>query len=113
MESNDTIFIGNEDFVNEAHQLMDYCFEQILEIIQKLDGMKEEYYPVLFESCISSGNILIGNCNLSNAKVNAFVNKMFKMSDKYLVENNKKTGAVQLSRNQINLTYESFRKKKE
>jgi hypothetical protein len=88
VESNDQIFIGNEDFYKECEQLMDYCFEQILEIIQKLDAVKEQYYPVLFISCLNAANILIGNCEV-NQKINGFVNKMFKMADKYLVENNK------------------------
>lgn len=64
---------------------MDHCFEQIMEIIQKLDESKEQFYPVLFTACLDSANILIGNCEISG-KVNSYINKMFKMSDKYLVE---------------------------
>jgi len=37
---------------------------------------------------------------------------MFKMADGYLTENNK-TATEKLNRNQINLTFENFRKKKE
>ena len=52
-----------------------------------------------------------------NQKTNGFINKMFKMSDKYLSENNKSAAnqpmGVQLSRARINLSYEAFRKKKE
>lgn len=92
---------------------MDHCFEQIMEIIQKLDEVKEQYYPVLFEACLDSANILIGNCQLSG-KVNSYINKMFKMSDKYLVEHNKLKGDESLlNRNYITSSYEAFRKKKE
>jgi hypothetical protein len=38
---------------------------------------------------------------------------MFKMADKYLTENNKTAGKMQLSRNYINSSYEAFRNKKE
>mmetsp|Transcript_19078 Transcript_19078/g.32556 ORF Transcript_19078/g.32556 Transcript_19078/m.32556 type:complete len:193 (-) Transcript_19078:156-734(-) len=88
VESNDQIFIGNEEFVSECEALMDYCFEQLLEIIQKLDAVKDHYYALLFNLCLESANILMANCQISQ-KINGFVNKMFKMSDKYLVEHNK------------------------
>lgn len=41
VESNDQIFIGNDAFYNECNNLMDQCFEQILDIIQKLDAIKD------------------------------------------------------------------------
>jgi hypothetical protein len=40
VDSNDRIFIGNDDFKREANQLLDFCFDQVLEIIQKLDEVK-------------------------------------------------------------------------
>lgn len=113
VESNDQIFIGNDDFTQEAEGLMDHCFELIMETIQKLDETKEQYYPVLFDACLDSANILIGNCEIQG-KVNGYINKMFKMSDKYLVEHNKLKGNdTELNRNYINSSYEAFRKKKE
>lgn len=33
VNSNDEIFIGNDDFKKEAESLMDYCFDQILELV--------------------------------------------------------------------------------
>jgi hypothetical protein len=48
VDSNDSIFIGNEDFKREGNQLMDYCFDQILEILEKLNENKASYYGVLF-----------------------------------------------------------------
>lgn len=33
VDSNDRIFIGNDDFKREANQLLDFCFDQVLEII--------------------------------------------------------------------------------
>ena len=113
VESNDQIFIGDDEFQKECNELMDHCFDEILEIIQKLDALKQQYYPVLFESCLDLANVLIGNCNY-NPKVVSFINKMFKVSDKYLVENNQmKDKENQLSRTYINTSYEAFRKKKE
>lgn len=113
VESNDQIFIGDENFQNDCNQLMDHCFEQILDIIQKLDAVKDQYYPVLFESCLDAANILIGSCNIQQ-KTGGFINKMFKMSDKYLSENNNSpTKKITLARYRINLSYEAFRKKKE
>ena len=93
---------------------MDDIFDQILEIIQKLDGVKDQYYHVLFHTCLDAADLLIGNCNFT-PKINGFVNKMFKMADKYMSENNKVPGNTdkQLSRTRINSTYEAFRKKKE
>lgn len=92
---------------------MDHCFELIMEVIQKLDETKEQYYPVLFESCLDSANILIGNCEIQG-KVNSYINKMFKMSDKYLVEHNKLKGnETDLNRNWINSSYAAFAKRKE
>ena len=84
-----------------------------MEIIQKLDEVKDQYLPVLFEACLDSANLLIGNCQISG-KVNSYINKMFKMSDKYLVEHQKLKGNESLlNRNYINLSYDAFRKKKE
>jgi hypothetical protein len=92
---------------------MDHCFEQILDIIQKLDAVKDQYYPVLYESCLDAANILIGSCNMQQ-KTGGFINKMFKMSDKYLSENNNSPSKKEtLLRFRINLSYEAFRKKKE
>lgn len=70
---------------------MDYCFEQITDTIAKLNEVKEQYYPVLFETCLDAANLLIGTCDLT-PKICSFINKMFKMSDNYLQENNKLAG---------------------
>jgi len=88
VESNDQIFIGSDEFKKECEDLMDHCFEQILDIIQRLDAVKDQYYPVLFETCMDAANILIGNCAVNTKPINGFVNKMFKMSDKYMAANN-------------------------
>lgn len=58
-----------------------------------------------------AANTLVCNCAI-NKKIDTFVNKMFKMADGYLTDNNKVSGE-KLSRNVINLTFENFRKKKE
>jgi hypothetical protein len=48
VDSNDRIFIGNDDFKREGNQLMDHCFDQILELIEKLNEIKTSYFGVLF-----------------------------------------------------------------
>ena len=113
VESNDQIFIGSDDFQKECNSLMDHLFEQILETIQKLDEVKDNYYQVLFTTCIDVADLLIGTCVFTK-QINGFINKMFKMSDKYLTENNKVASPNnQLTRVRINSSFESFRKKKE
>lgn len=111
VDSNDRIFIGNEQFKKEAEQMMDFCFDQILEIIEKLNEAKNQYLPVLFQICMMSANTLIGNCAFSK-KIDTFINKMFKMADGYMTEHNK-ISQDKINRNVINLTFESYRKKKE
>lgn len=41
VNSNDQIFIGNEDFETEANRMIDYCFAQVLENITKLNETKD------------------------------------------------------------------------
>ena len=48
VDSNDRIFIGNDDFKRESNQLLDFCFDQILEVIEKLNDVKASYSGVLF-----------------------------------------------------------------
>ena len=58
---------------------------------------------------------MIGNCQMTK-KIENFINKLFKMADGYLAEYSKlpvTANSEKLSRNMINLTFESFRKKKE
>ena len=115
LDSNDNIFIGNDDFKREGNQLLDFCFDQILEILEKLNENKASYYPVLFQICILSANTLISHCQMTK-KIENFINKLFKMADGYLAEYSKlpvTANSEKLSRNMINLTFESFRKKKE
>ena len=58
---------------------------------------------------------MIGNCQMTK-KIENFINKLFKMADGYLAEYSKlpvTANSEKLSRNMINLTFESFRKKKD
>lgn len=59
---------------------------------------------------------MLQNCQFTK-KVETFVNKMFKMADGYLQDYQKlppqSQQAERCTRGMINLTYESFRKKKE
>lgn len=45
-------------------------------------------------------------------KIEGYINKMFKMADGYMNENNK-ISADKLNRNIINLSFENYKKKKE
>lgn len=40
VNGNDSIFIGNDEFVEKANQLMDYSFQQILDLITELNEKK-------------------------------------------------------------------------
>lgn len=115
LDSNDNIFIGNDDFKREGNQLLDFCFDQILEILEKLNENKASYYPVLFQICILSANTLISHCQMTK-KIEVFINKLFKMADGFLAEYSKlpiSSTGEKLNRNMINTTFENFRKKKE
>lgn len=41
VNSNDQIFIGSEDFEQEANKMMDFCFSQILEKITQMNEQKD------------------------------------------------------------------------
>lgn len=60
VNSNDQIFQGNQDFVNETNRLIDYCFSMVLEHITTMDEQKGEYAADLFRLTISCANLLIG-----------------------------------------------------
>lgn len=88
VDSNDRIFVGNDDFKRETNQLLDFCFDQVLEIIEKLNELKASYFGTLFQICILAANTLIAHCQITK-KIEVFINKMFKMADTYLTEHNK------------------------
>ena len=95
--------------------LLDFCFDQILELIEKLNEVKVSYFGTLFQICILAANSLISHCQITK-KVETFVNKLFKMADGYLTEHSKLPVSAQgerLTRNMINMTFENFKKKKE
>jgi hypothetical protein len=48
VDSNDRIFIGNDAFIKEAQDMTDFCFDQILGIVEKLNEVKQQFYPTLF-----------------------------------------------------------------
>lgn len=61
--------------------------------------------------CLDTASCLIMNCAFTK-KVDNFINKMFKMADQYVTENNTMHGE-KLTKVRITQTYESYRKKKE
>lgn len=95
--------------------MIDYCFQQIADIISKMNEVQERYYPVLFESTLDAANLLLTTCELAGQKpTTSFINKMFKLSDGYLVNHNKSAKEEnQLPRSYINHSFDTFRKKKE
>lgn len=82
------MFTGHAAFHDECEQMIDYCFSQITEIIMRMDEVKDQYYPVLFESCLDAANLIVSTCEPAKQS-NSCVNKMFKLSDGYLVGHNK------------------------
>ena len=114
VNSNDQIFIGMDEFTEEANRLIDFCFGEVLDILTQLSEKKSEYLPELFKLCLSSANALIGVGNLQFKQISSFVNKMFKNADMFLTEHNEKPGVQEkLSRNLINRSFDMFKKKKE
>lgn len=118
VNSNDQIFIGNDDFVAESNRMIDYCFAQVLETISKLNEQKETHLKQLFMMCINCANLLIGVGDTGHKDIAKFINKMFKMADGYLTEYNNKLPpnappSEKLSRNLINKSFDVFKKKKD
>ena len=119
VNSNDKIFIGNDQFTEEASQLMDFCFAELLECITELNEKKSDHLRELNRLCIFAANILISCCNVSVKKISSYTNKMFKMSDGYLEEFNGQDAAKvteqggPINRNAINNTFDAFKRKKD
>lgn len=92
---------------------MDYCFDQILELVTQLNEKKDaKSFIDLHDICLMIANTLVGNCVIMK-KIESFVNRMFKMTDGYLVEYNKLNTNAPIGRNYINLTFEALKKKKD
>jgi hypothetical protein len=90
---------------------MDFLFDQILEEIASLNEIKQQHYRQIHDICLQAASCLIMNCAYTK-KVDSFVNKMFKMADSYVTENNG-VSPEKMTKVQITLTYEAYRKKKE
>lgn len=68
---------------------MDYCFDQILELVTALNERSDaKTFADLYTICLMVANTLASNCVIIK-KVESFVNRMFKMTDGYLIEYNK------------------------
>ena len=115
VNSNDQVFIGNQEFLKEANEMLDYCFNQILDIITKLNENKSANLKNLFNICVRTANVLVANGNFSTRSISNISNKMFKMADGYLTEYNATPEGTRepLLRDPINRTFEACRKKKE
>jgi len=111
VDSNDKIFIGNDDFTREGNQLMDFLFDQVLDIVSKLNEVKSHNLVALHEICLMAANTLVAHCQLTK-KVENFINKLFKMADGYVTEYNQ-VHADKKSKAYITKTYEAFKKKKD
>ena len=105
VDSNDTIFIGNEQFKTDGNQLANYCFGKLLEFVEALNGKKAGHEKHLYELCMSSANLVVAHADLSVKQMGTLGNKFFKMSDGYLAEYNARPdvkGKCELNRNYIN-----------
>ena len=115
VNGNDSIFIGNEDFVTEANNLMDFCFKEMLDAITAMNEEKSQHIDALIEACMIAANLLVVICQVSVKKISSFANKLFKMSDGYLaeIEGGSESDKAKLARIYINKTFEAFKRKKE
>ena len=96
---------------------MDFCFGEILDAITQLNESKSQHLRELYWLCMLSANVIIQNCQCSVKKISSMNNKMFKMGDGYLGDYNTQLGegrkSEHLSRNYLNQTFDSFKRKKE
>lgn len=115
VNGNDSIFIGNEDFKNQAEQLLDFCFGQILELITSMNEEKAKHTEQLVQSCMIAANLLVTTTQVSVKKISSFTNKLFKMSDGYLgeIEGGAESVKAKALRIYINKTFDSFKRKKD
>ena len=65
VDSNDTIFIGNEQFKNDANQLANYCFSKLMEFIETMNNAKAGKEKYLYDLCMTSANLVVSHCDLS------------------------------------------------
>ena len=94
---------------------MDFCFQQILDLITAMNEQKQNHTEQLVNVCMNAANLLVATCQVSNKKVSSFTNKLFKMSDGYLNEipGGPDSATGKTLRIYINKTFESFKRKKE
>jgi hypothetical protein len=118
VNSNDQIFIGNEEFRKEANSCANYCFNKLLEYVEALNGIKMSHPQEFFYLLMTCANVITSVGELSIKQMSAVCNKFFKMSDQFLTEYNgkpevKSDPSKQLNRNYINKTFDCFRRKRE
>lgn len=94
---------------------MDFCFQQILDMITTMNENKSAHTEQLVGVCMTAANLLVTTCVTTNKKVSSFTNKLFKMSDGYLneIEGGAESDKGKRLRIYINKTFESFKRKKE
>ena len=94
---------------------MDFCFQQILDMITSMNEQKQNHTEQLVMACMIAANLLVSTCAVSTKKVSSFTNKLFKMSDGYLneIEGGAESAKGKTLRLYINKTFDSFRRKKE
>ncbi len=91
--------------------MIDFCFDQLLELISELNEKKAQHLGDLYDICMRSANVMINGC-VYVKKIESFVNKLFKMADGYVNEANA-AGDYRLRKNWINSSFNMFKKKKE
>ena len=96
---------------------MDFCFEETLDIITKLNGNKANNLEQLAYTTIWAAGTLISCCDLSVRQISSYINKLFKMADGYITEYNatipESEAHKRLSKNMVSRTYDAFKRKKD
>jgi len=86
VDSNDTIFLGDDQFMVELEQQLVKVFDQIINVMTELNTEEDrESQAMLSKSMTAISACLAQNVNMS-AKVESFIQKMIKKAEKSFVK---------------------------
>lgn len=86
VDSNDTIFIGDENFAKDLEILLTEVFDKIVEVMTELNAMEDrESQAMLSKSITAMAGCLAQNVNIT-PNVEKFISKMIKKAEKSFVK---------------------------
>ena len=86
VDSNDTIFLGDEAFISELETLLMETFDKIVNVMTELNSAEDrESQAILSKSITAMAACLAQNTNMS-PNINKFISKMIKKAEKSYVK---------------------------